>query len=410
MAGKSRIAPRVLVIGDAAFPLSTTGFGIVIGKVITAFRDSGWDVVHFARGLSAPPSTGEPDFRVYIPPTIDPNGYRYVDQICEWETPDLIFMCADPGSIGEFRRNVEVRRVPNLVYCPTEGGPLLSPLSDVMREIVMDGGRVTTYTEFSRDVIAAGFTADDPPHRIEILPHGGDHVAFEMYDGSIRAALRKKLGWENRFVVMNVARNAGRKNLPKWMEALKLAHEESDDILGYLHTVPFENYFLAGHNLLALRKHYGMEDYLQFHVSLRDGVKGIQYEGFGQGGDTLGLIDLYNASDLFVSTSGGEGWNLPVTEAAACGLPCVVPMYAGGWEAAKDFAYGLPVPQFETHPTGLRMASLHPGDIADVILSLKANLSMRHSMRQDGFRATSKMKWSPTVKRLVQIANEIVKR
>lgn len=37
------------------------------------------------------------------------------------------------------------------------------------------------------------------------------------------------------------------------------------------------------------------------------------------------LAGMYRACKVYVCTSRGEGWNMPVTEAAACGLPVIVP-------------------------------------------------------------------------------------
>ena len=161
--------------------------------------------------------------------------------------------------------------------------------------------------------------------------------------------------------------------------------------------------------MLELRKYYGLDDNtLSFHRELKEGTHGIPYEGVGQDRQGLGMIDLYNAADLFLSTSGGEGWNLPLSEAAACGVPCVTPMYAGGWEASRSFAYGLHVDNFETHPTGLRFASLHAEDIAYVMSMLYANAELREKMGEAGIAATRNMKWEPTVTRLVSLACEVV--
>jgi hypothetical protein len=37
------------------------------------------------------------------------------------------------------------------------------------------------------------------------------------------------------------------------------------------------------------------------------------------------MADMYRACDAYVTASRGEGWNLPLMEAAACGLPVVAP-------------------------------------------------------------------------------------
>lgn len=41
--------------------------------------------------------------------------------------------------------------------------------------------------------------------------------------------------------------------------------------------------------------------------------------------DEHALARIYNACDCYVSASRGEGWNLPVCEASACGLPVICP-------------------------------------------------------------------------------------
>lgn len=394
--------PRVLCIGDAAYPLSTTGFAIVMGKVIDGFMQAGWDVVHFGRGMRERKEE-EPLFRIYMPPAMDANGYHYVDQVVEWEQPDLIFINADPGSIGEWRRNVEVRRIKNLVYVPTEGSPLLAPWSDMLQEILWQDGRLTTYTNFSKDVIREGLK-EEPKFEIEVLGHGIDHAPFRKYDAEARRELRKKLGWTDKFVVMNVARNAARKNFPKLFEAVKLARQKHDDIVLYAHTVAYENFFLGGHNLMELRRYLDLEGAVQFHAEMRDGTQGIAYSD----SKDIGLIDLYNAADAFVSTSGAEGWNLPMCEAAQCGLPVITPMYSGSWEVARYWALGIPVYDYETHSTGLRMASLRAQEVADKIVCLRENPSLRSEFAGRGQKAAARMKWEPTVKRLVEIAKEML--
>lgn len=48
------------------------------------------------------------------------------------------------------------------------------------------------------------------------------------------------------------------------------------------------------------------------------------------------MARIYNSCDAYVSTSRGEGWNLPMTEAAACGLPVVAPRHTAHLEFASD--------------------------------------------------------------------------
>jgi len=45
--------------------------------------------------------------------------------------------------------------------------------------------------------------------------------------------------------------------------------------------------------------------------------------------DSESIIDLYRSSDVFVLPSKGEGWGLPMIEAAATGLPIITTLYSG---------------------------------------------------------------------------------
>lgn len=407
---------RVLVIGDAAYPLTTTGFAIVLGQVIPGLIAAGFDVIHFGRGLTKEPKDTLGCKKIYMPPVMDPNGYSYIDEIMEWEHPDLVLMNADPGSLMEFRRSVGVRRVPNLVYTPTEGGPLLKPWSDALREILLMDGRIVTYTRFSKAVIEEGLIdehgkREKPKREIEVWGHGTDHGPFHQYDAESRAALRAHLGWTDKFVLMNVARNVGRKKWTNLFEAMVELKNRIPNVVLYAHTVPFENFILGGHNLLEERKYFGLDGFVQFHAEMTEGKFGIRYDTQRPDGlrDGVGLIDLYNSADLFVSTSGAEGWNLPLCEAAACGLPVVLPKYSGAWEVAHQWGTPIPVTNYDTHPTGLRYANVNPGDVADVVEGLYRSPIELAARATAGHTAASQMKWQPTVDALVRLARDMTK-
>jgi hypothetical protein len=55
------------------------------------------------------------------------------------------------------------------------------------------------------------------------------------------------------------------------------------------------------------------------------------------------MARIYNASDCYVSASRGEGWNLPATEAAGCGIPVIVPYNTSHPEVAGSAAWFIDV-------------------------------------------------------------------
>jgi len=48
------------------------------------------------------------------------------------------------------------------------------------------------------------------------------------------------------------------------------------------------------------------------------------------------INDLYNISDVYVSVSKAEGFDLPCIEAMACGKPCIVSNYGGHVDFVND--------------------------------------------------------------------------
>lgn len=55
--------------------------------------------------------------------------------------------------------------------------------------------------------------------------------------------------------------------------------------------------------------------------------------------DELQMAKIYRGCDAYVSTSRGEGWNLPMIEAASCGLPVIAPRASSHPEIVGDDAW-----------------------------------------------------------------------
>ena len=412
---------RLLFVSDPAYPYSNTGFGIVSGQLLKGLVDCNqFEIAHLARGMGDARGI-IPPYRIYSPPAWDRNGYAYIATVIREEEPELIVIEADPGSVSEWQKNPEVRNIPCLVHCPVEGAPLLSPWAESMAQVLLMKGRITCYTEFTKqtiieavEFILANFHKKAVSYsdikvqwpELEVLGLGNDHADFGRNEER-RLATRRRHDWNKNFVVMNVARNAGRKQWPRLFEAIALLKDEFPQILLYAHTVPFENYFLQGHDLFGLRRYYGVEDYVVFKRDMVDPYNGIPYDGMvGETRETL--ADLYSGTDLFVAPTGGEGWNLPVIEAAKCGLPVVTTAYGGGWEVAKDFAYPLMPSDWQVDPHGMRFAMIKAEDIAKAIKHFILHPEELKERAQMSIENADRFKWEPTVKRFTEIALEMV--
>jgi glycosyltransferase involved in cell wall biosynthesis len=64
------------------------------------------------------------------------------------------------------------------------------------------------------------------------------------------------------------------------------------------------------------------------------------------------MIDLYQQSHVFVLPSKGEGWGLPLLEAAAVGLPIITTMYSGQTEFLQHIPSSVIPVEFDRAPIG----------------------------------------------------------
>ena len=408
---------RILVVSDAVYPLATSGFAVAVRPVIDGLLDRGFKVLHMARGTAfnkddMPAEWKNKPITVAACPPDDLNGYRYLGYLLDtedkFEPIDAIVYVADPESIRSWRTNVQARSInlnrpmPTVTYGPTEGGPLLRPNSTCLTEIVATGGIVSTYTEFSANVMTDAIRMamapgeECPYFDIRIIPHGVDHAPFRKLDDDARQRIRKAFGWENKIVVTNVARNAGRKMWVSLFKAIKLLEKDYPNLILYAHTAGFEGYAYGGHNLLEIARNIGITDRVIHPDRIPNAWHGVPYEQ---------MIAVYNASDMFVSPSGAEGWNLPVNEAAACGCPVICTAYSGMWEQAKEYATPLEPENWFTVQDGTELAIVSPGQIAE-----KIDEQIQHpaGLVERGLEIAKTRTWQPLRDGIVRMVEEVL--
>jgi glycosyltransferase involved in cell wall biosynthesis len=158
--------------------------------------------------------------------------------------------------------------------------------------------------------------------RISIVPHGVDPSVFRPATAQERSALRRELGWEGCFVALNVSAATPNKGLDIAMRAIAL--------LAPGH--PTLRLVLKGADHL-----YRSWQLLQSALALleRTQVEAIQSRITYHGPPVASskLARLYQAADVYLAPYRAEGFNIPVLEAAACGLPVITT--AGG--STDDF-------------------------------------------------------------------------
>jgi glycosyltransferase involved in cell wall biosynthesis len=154
-----------------------------------------------------------------------------------------------------------------------------------------------------------------------VVPLGVDPGLFHPLPELERAALRRRLGIDG-FVFLNLGAMTGNKNIGMLLKAFAVIVARHP------------------HARLLLKGNDGLYPSQQLLGETSQGLSAeeekLVWSRTSYAGQTVGfrqIADLYQASDAYVSPYIAEGFNLPVLEAAACGLPVICT--AGG--STDDF-------------------------------------------------------------------------
>lgn len=384
---------KVLMLGDS--PFRKTGFGRVNSHAMKAMLEAGLTVGTVTGLQTETPQEPVPSgLTFWTPSSDDPMGLRAgADAIREFE-PDVVYVTGDPGNTAVYAGVVPVR-IPYVAYVPVEGEPVVN---QVWREMLSsEHVRWFTCSQYGVDIARRDLGRD-----VDFVYHGVDHDVFTPLTDEERAAYRKRLGWEGKFVISVVAQNVRRKQLPRLMEAVAILKRQfkQNDVLLYMHTVPYQRHYLEGWNLMEVARAFGVHDEVVFNP-----LMGQQHAAVPERGDmeVPGLRELMGAADLFVLPSQVEGFGLPIAESMAVGTPVVVTKYGAGWEVArKGMGVGIAPHDWEVHKSGTRYANIDPMDLAKEILRLKRNPRQLERMRAAGLQAVREFDWTAFEREVVQ--------
>lgn len=209
------------------------------------------------------------------------------------------------------------------------------------------------------------------------VPHGVDTSVYAPLD---RTMARSKWGIaEDRFLVVVNAANKGfpsRKNLDKIFKAWSLFIKQHPDAFLYVHTNVSPVH--GGYNLLNLVSFYNIpEKNIGFpdQHKLRDGEIA-----------PFMLNHLYNAADVLLAPSGGEGFGIPVIEAQAAGCPVIVTDFSAQRELGGA-GYKIPVDRVDDlyyTLQGSEQAWIRPTAIITALewaLEQRGNVALRNQAR-----------------------------
>ncbi len=255
------------------------------------FLDKKWEThisltdpkTQILRQISSPSPQEEVDavFRIYCPWNFhgSPHGKTWVFALTEWGVIDNNVL----GGIG----------VSHIGETPVN--------SEVM---------VITSSNWSKQgLIHSGIKRD----RISVIPLGFDPSLYYPLPDAERKALRRALGWEDSFVFLNLGGCNARKGIRVLLKAFACIAEQHPQV----------KLVLKGSDVL-----YGSQAEIEdaCKMLLSDYGRAQLLPKISYTGSQLSyqqIAQLYQGADVYVSPYLAEGFNLPVLEAAACGLPVI---------------------------------------------------------------------------------------
>lgn len=236
---------------------------------------------------------------------------------------DSVFICQDLGVIRPFievmehikreKREQNKKSFKSIFYFPVD--------CNIIEELTVGidfFDLLVTYTEFARKEVLR--FQPQLKGKIKVIPHGNNSKDFYPLAEEEKLAFRKDYFGDNsqKFIITNVNRNQPRKDIPNtifsFIEARKIWPENLPKPFLYLHCHPKDP---MGWDIRAIMLQTDMQEDVDYKLLPK------KYEEEMVEVEVLNKI--YNASDVFLTTTLGEGWGLTYSEAAACKVPIVAP-------------------------------------------------------------------------------------
>lgn len=322
--------PKILLLADAG---STTGFARVSHAVGDRLvREYGHEIHCLAVNYDGDAGKWDTAMKLYLPTKHRPNDLygqsRFVEMLGE-VMPDLVIMLNDPYVILKFLlRNkfdpeaLLARTRPIIAYMPVDGTnqpPAWSRIDQILKRLPpLKGGTGPHLYPVAMSNYGQAFLAGS-----EMIYHGIDHDRYrpvspeEPLTLSTGETITNKVEAKAAFgvpadgiLVLRVDRNSARKNFGDTWRALVPVMTRHQNVYAWFHCK-------AEGDQLELPQLFSRDPATaeRFRVPAEFDTR--------HGWTEADLIGLYNAADIFVSTSWGEGFGLTLGEAAACALPIV---------------------------------------------------------------------------------------
>lgn len=360
---------KVLWASDLVTP---TGFSTVAHNIIKYLGEE-FDITGVGVNYNGDPH----DYKFPVFPAALGTGNVYGDNrvvdLLNTREFDVLFILNDAWVIDRYlrsiKKNVKTKLPKIVVYFPVDAeghDPEWYSNFDIVTKAVV-------YTKFGQDVVSG--VAENI--KTTIIPHGVDTESY--YNLGDRWESKTKLfgnrigdvgDKDNSFIVLNANRNQPRKRLDVTIRGFALfAKDKPEGVKLYMHSGVVDSSVNTG----KLTVRYGVDSRL-IVTSQKRGVQNVPIS-------RLNLI--YNACDVGINTSMGEGWGLCNTEHAATGAAQIVPDHSACRELFRDCGYLVKTSGDFMFDNSMLLGKLvTPEDVANALQILYDNKKYRDSLAE----------------------------
>ena len=262
--------------------------------------------------------------------------------------PDVVIALADVWWLPYFgaphvRRQMELTDTPWCLYFPIDGDVGGDRLPSSWIEML---NQVDVPVSMSR---YGQLVARNCGIQCEYIPHGVDLNVFRPPES--REAAKAQFGYEGRFVVLSDSRNQPRKMLPRLLDVFARFAADRPDALLHLHpdtNDEFTHSIVNSYDVAADVRHHGLEDKVRF-------TPGFVMKK-GEGLPLAELAKYYQAADVHLLASSGEGFGLPTLQAAAAGAVPMACAYSASQELTEGHGEPLAIAEWTENEFGIRRA------------------------------------------------------
>ena len=330
--------------------------------------------------------------------------FFFLKALKEGDAYDGIFICQDLGVIVpiiEVMEHIKKERKENnkksfksIFYFPVDCRLVPQLVRDLEFFDVL-----VTYTEFGKNDVVR--LRPELKNKVKVIPHGNNSKDFYPMDLVDTMNFRKEYFGENsdKFIITNVNRNQPRKDIPttifSFIEAKKIWPKDLPEPFLYLHMHSNDP---MGWDLRGV--------FIQTELIEDKDYKLLPAEYEESGAETELVNKIYNASDVFLTTTMGEGWGLTFSEAAACKTPIVAPYTTSFMEMSNygKNAYML----YNINPAcnldNVIREQCDPFEVADVLVEVAQSMNTpEHKKKlEDSYNWVKNLEWKNVCKSWIE--------